>query len=153
MSSYRSGNWGFGDFILKHRRSIGILLLLITAFMAWNAAHVRAATRFESLFPSAHPNVKLYQQYERRYGGAQTLVLLMRVRRGDVFNRDTLRKIVEVQNDVNILPGVDHNQVFSLASYRVDLHRGGSGRTRLDQLHVSDAAQDAGTSWTICAAT
>ena len=119
MGSYRSGNWGFGDFILKHRRSIGVLLLLITAFMAWNAAHVRAATRFESLFPSGHPNVKLYQQYERRYGGAQTLVLLMRVRRGDVFNRDTLRKIVEVQNAVNGLPAVDHNQVFSLASYRV----------------------------------
>ena len=119
MGSYRSGNWGFGDFILKHRRSIGVLLLLITAFMAWNAAHVRAATRFESLFPSGHPNVKLYQQYERRYGGAQTLVLLMRVRRGDVFNRDTLRKIVEVQNAVNGLPAVDHNEVFSLASYRV----------------------------------
>ena len=46
-------------------------------------------------------------------------MLLMRVRRGDVFNRDTLRKIVEVQNAVNGLPAVDHNQVFSLASYRV----------------------------------
>ena len=119
MGSYRSGNRGFGDFILRHRRSIGVLLLLITAFMAWNAARVRAATRFESLFPFGHPNVKLYQQYERRYGGAQTLVLLMRVRHGDVFNYDTLRKIVEVQNAVNGLPAVDHNQVFSLASYRV----------------------------------
>jgi uncharacterized protein len=118
MGSYKSGNRGFGDFILKHRRSIGALLLLATAFMAWNAAHVRAATTFESLFPSSHPNVKLYQRYERRYGGAQTLVLLMRVRRGDIFNRGTLRKIVEVQNAVNGLPAVDHNQVFSLASYR-----------------------------------
>src|SRR5262249_30320821 len=74
---------------------------------------------FEDLFPANHPNVKLYQKYRFHYGGAQTLVLLLRVRHGDVFNFRSLRKILDLQNAVNRLPAVDHNQVFSLASYRV----------------------------------
>ncbi len=119
MNSPRPSNRRFGAFILRHRQSIGILLLVITAYMAWNAAHVKAATRFEDLFPSAHPNVKLYQEYQYHYGGAQTLVLLMLVRHGDIFNFKSLRKIVELQSAVNRLPAVDHNEVFSLASYRV----------------------------------
>ncbi len=119
MDAFRSGGAGIGAFVLKHRRSIGVALLLITAFMAWNAAHVRAATRFEDLFPAAHPNVQLYNQYRRRYGGAQTLVLLMRARHGDIFNIRFLRNIAEAQKAVDALSGVDHNEVFSLASYRL----------------------------------
>jgi uncharacterized protein len=119
MNSRHSENSRIGDFVLKYRRSIGVALLLITAFMAWNAAHVKAATRFENLFPAQHPNVQLYNHYQRRYGGAQTLVMLIRVRNGDIFNLRFLQKIVEVQNAVNALPAVDHNGVFSLASYRV----------------------------------
>jgi predicted RND superfamily exporter protein len=108
-----------GGFVLKYRGPIGLMLLLITAFMGWSAAHVKAVTTFEKLFPAEHPNVRLYRQYQRRYGGAQTLVVMMRVRRGDIFNFSFLRKILEVQSSVNALPAVDHNQVFSLASYRV----------------------------------
>ncbi|HZO83458.1 MAG TPA: MMPL family transporter [Candidatus Binataceae bacterium] len=119
MGSLGSGNWGIGDFVLRYRRSIGLLLLAITAFMAWNAAHVRAATKFENLFPADHPNVQLYEKYQMRYGGAQTLVMMIRVRHGDVFNFKTLQKILDLQNAVNTLQAVDHNEVFSLASYRV----------------------------------
>jgi predicted RND superfamily exporter protein len=43
----------------------------------------------------------------------------LRVRRGDIFNFATLGKIRDIQNDMNKLPGVDHNEIFSLASYRV----------------------------------
>jgi len=57
-----SENSRIGVFVLKYRRSIGVVLLLITAFMAWNAAHIKAATKFENLFPAQH-----------RAGGADAL--------------------------------------------------------------------------------
>lgn len=119
MSSLRSNNLKIGEFVIRHRGIIGLLLLAITGFMAWNAAHVKAATKFENLFPTDHPNVKLYNKYQRRYGGAQTLVMLLRVRHGDIFNFKTLKKIQELQNAMNTLTAVDHNEVFSLASYRL----------------------------------
>jgi uncharacterized protein len=110
---------GLGRLILQYRRFIGLALLAITAFMGYWAAHVRIATRFENFFPANHPDTLLYRKYQRRYGGAQMLVLMLRVKNGDIFNPATLQKIQDITDAVNILPGVDHNEVFSLASYRV----------------------------------
>ena len=109
----------FGGFVVSHRAPLAVILLAITVFMAYWAVHVPIATRFEDLFPSKDPNVLLYRQYRRQYGGAQTLVLMLRVRNGDIFNMNTLRAIQDLTRKVDILPGVNHNEVFSLASYRV----------------------------------
>ncbi len=109
----------FGRYILAHRKPLAAILIAITAFMAYWATRVPVATRFEDLFPSKDPNVLLYREYRRQYGGAQTLVLLLRVRDGDIFNMKTLRAIQDLTRQVDILPGVNHNEVFSLASYRL----------------------------------
>src|SRR6516165_12399185 len=108
-----------GAYILKFRVPIGLVLVAITMFMGYWAAHVRIATRFENFFPSNHPNTLLYRQFHIQYGGAQTLALMLRVKHGDIFNYATLQKIQDITRAVNILPGVDHNEIFSLASYRV----------------------------------
>ena len=110
---------GIGRNILQFRIPIGLLLIAVTVFMAYWAVHVRIATRFENFFPSNHPNTLLYREFHIHYGGAQTLALMLRVKQGDIFNYATLQKLEDITRAVNILPGVDHNEVFSLASYRV----------------------------------
>ncbi|MBF6571561.1 MAG: MMPL family transporter [Candidatus Binataceae bacterium] len=108
-----------GEFILRYRNPIAAAFIIITLLMAYWAAHVRVATIYDDLLPANHPNVRLYSQYKTSYGRAQTLVLMLRVRNGDIFNIDTLHKIQAVSFGVNRIPGVNHNEVFSLASYRV----------------------------------
>jgi predicted RND superfamily exporter protein len=112
-------NLGLGRFILDNRLRIGLILVAITAFMAYEAARVKIATRFENFFPAKHEDTLLYRKYQVHYGGAQTLVVMLRVKQGDIFNHATLKKIQDVTAAVNILPGVDHNEVFSLSSYRI----------------------------------
>ena len=116
-----SGNepWGLGKYILQFRLPIGLTLIAITAFMAYWAVRVQIATKFENFFPAQHENTLLYRKFQYRYGGAQTLLMMLRVKQGDIFNYSTLGKIRDLQNEMNLLPGVDHNEVFSLASYRV----------------------------------
>ena len=63
-----------------------------------------------------------------KYGGAQTLAVMVQVKHGDIFNLDTLQKIQDIQRDVDKLPGVDHNEVLSLASYRVSYAEATPGR-------------------------
>jgi len=108
-----------GALILRNRAPIGAILIVITLFMAYWAAHVPIATHFEDFFPANHPNTLLYRQYRDQYGGAQTVVLMIRVKHGDIFNFKTLHLIQDLTDAVNVLPGVDHNEVFSLSSYRV----------------------------------
>src|SRR5580704_15431773 len=107
-----------GVFVLRFRAPIGIVLLLFSAFMGYECTRVRIATDFDEFFPRTHPNVQLYEKW-KRYGGAQILAVMVQVKHGDIFNFDTLRRIQGIQRDVDRLPGVDHNQVLSLASYRV----------------------------------
>src|SRR5579863_1911188 len=109
----------FGRLILDLRKPIGLLLAGITIFMAYWAVHLPIATRFEDLFPATHPNTLLYRQFRRQYGGAQTLVVLVRVKNGEIFNFKTLHDIQDVTTEVDKIPGVNHNEVFSLASYRL----------------------------------
>jgi uncharacterized protein len=107
-----------GVFVLRYRAPIGIVLLLFSAFMGYQCTRVRIATDFDEFFPRKHPNVELYENW-KRYGGAQTLAMMVQVRDGDIFNFDALRRIQGIQRDIDKLPGVDHNEVLSLASYRV----------------------------------
>jgi uncharacterized protein len=107
-----------GDFVLRFRAIIGGILLLISVILAYYCTQVTVATKFDDFFPSNHPDVKLYQEWHR-YGGAQTLAVMVQVKHGDIFNYSVLKKIQDIQYDVDRLPGVDHNEVLSLASYRV----------------------------------
>ncbi len=111
--------WSFARYILDYRKPIGWLLIGITIFMSYWAIHLPIATRFEDLFPATHPNTLLYREFRRQYGGAQTLVVLVRVKDGDIFNFKTLHDIQDITNEVDKIPGVNHNEVFSLASYRL----------------------------------
>jgi uncharacterized protein len=112
-----------GKIVLRFRVPIGLILIGITAFMGYWAANVRVATSFENFFPVGHPDTLLYRQFKNQYGGAQSLYLLLRVKDGDIFNERTLNKIEEIAKDVNNIPGVNHNEVFSIASERVSFAR------------------------------
>ncbi len=117
-SSVKLTNIRIGDFVLRYRALIGGLLLLISFVMLYYCTRVVIATKFDDFFPSYHHNVLLYEEWHK-YGGAQNLNVMIETKQGDIFNVATLQKIHDIQTDVDKLPGVDHNQVLSLASYRV----------------------------------
>jgi len=107
-----------GEIILYFRREIGALLIAATLFMAYSAARVNISTRFIDFFPDQHKNVILAKRFHG-FGGAQALVVMLQVKHGDIFNLDTLRKVQEISKEVDWLPGVNHQEVFSLSSYRI----------------------------------
>jgi predicted RND superfamily exporter protein len=117
-SSVKLTNFRIGDFVLRNRVAVGGILVLISLVMVYYCTRVVIATKFDDFFPSYHHNVLLYQEWHK-YGGAQNLNVMIEVKDGDIFNPVTLQKIHDVQAEVDKLPGVDHNQVLSLASYRV----------------------------------
>ena len=108
-----------GKLILKYRFVIGIALLTITGVFGYYASKVTIGTSFVNFFPRNHPYVKLYHDTSR-YGGAQTLTLMVRVKRGDIFSYDTLKTIQELTFATDRLPAVYHQSIRSLASYRVE---------------------------------
>ncbi len=107
-----------GEKILKYRLPIGAVLLAISAWMGYCASHVTVATQFVDFFPRNHPNVQLYHEFQR-YGGAQTVTIMVEAQRGDIFNYATLKKIQDLTFELDKFPAVNHQSIRSLASYRV----------------------------------
>lgn len=108
----------FGEAILRFRREIGIGLGVATLLMAYWATQVDISTRFIDFFPAQHRNVILAERFSQ-FGGDETLVLMLVVKHGDIFNLATMRKVQKITQEVDWLPGVIHQEVFSLASYRI----------------------------------
>src|SRR5258708_12509886 len=112
----RGEPWGLGKYILQFRAPIGFVLIAITAFMGYWAANVRIATSFENFFPAGHQNTELYRKFKNQYGGAQSLYVMLRVKSGDIFNYQTLKKIQDITPHFTILPHLPHNPAFSRPS-------------------------------------
>jgi predicted RND superfamily exporter protein len=120
-------SFNIGKIILRFRAPIGILLSVVTCIMFYESTRVQVGTRFVDFFPSYHSYVQLDEKYARSFGGAETLAIMLRVQHGDIFNATTLKKLQGLTQAMDALPGVNHEEVFSLGSFRVNYVEAQSG--------------------------
>ena len=106
-------------FVMRFRPFVLVSLLLLTLFFGYGITRMDFYTQFMDLFPYNHPYVKIHKQFMNNFGGAHVATVVMEVNKGDVFNAETLNKLVRIQETVSSIPGVNTFQVFSLASPRV----------------------------------
>ena len=108
----------WAEWLFDHRHAAAILILLATLFFAWEVKHLDISTRFSDLYPRNHPYTKLFEKYPG-FGSPFTVSLVIQVKKGTIYNPQTLQKIQEATRLVDLIPGVDHDQIFSLASRKV----------------------------------
>ncbi len=114
---------GLVTFLIKHRKAVLIIMAFITVFFITQITRIQMFTQFLDLFPQNHPYVKVHQQYAKYFGGAYQATLVLQVKEGDVFNTKTLTKMSRINDAVDLIPGVDHFGIFSLASNKVTVMR------------------------------
>ena len=95
------------------------MLGVITVFFAFHAVKVQMYSQFADLLPQAHPYIKAYNHFRTTFGGANIVSLSLRVKNGDIFNPDTLKKIRYVTEKVDQIDGVNHYQVASLSHVKI----------------------------------
>src|SRR5262249_24948947 len=104
-------------FLLRHRilvsLVVGIVTLVLAGFM-WFRMHV--FTNFFDLYPPNHPYIKLYQQYRGMFGTANTLLLVVEVKNGTIFDDPaTIQKVDRITLALlHDIPGVNGEQVLSI---------------------------------------
>jgi uncharacterized protein len=108
-------------FLINHRKSTLVILGLITLFFISQILRIEMFTQFLDLFPYNHPYVKVHKQYAKYFGGAYQATLMLEVKNGDVFTTETLAKMRRIQYAVDLIPGVDHFGIFSVASPKVSV--------------------------------
>jgi predicted RND superfamily exporter protein len=109
-------NWA--EWLYDHRFGATVLVFLLTAFFAWHVKHLDVSTRFSDLYPRNHPYIKTFETYPA-FGSPFTISIVIEVKKGDIYSPATLGKIQEATRLVDLIYGVDHDQILSIASRKV----------------------------------
>jgi predicted RND superfamily exporter protein len=124
----------FAQLVDQYRVIILIGILLITAFFAYQLQYLKVYTSFEDLLPQNHPFIKVHNQIRENFGGANQVLIMVQVREGDIFNRETLGKVKAISKRLRTTPGVDPNKIRSIAVRKMKYARISSGRMRMENL-------------------
>src|SRR5438309_11676212 len=104
-------------FLLRHGLAAALVGAAATVVLAaFMVARMHIFTYFFDLYPPNHPYIKLYTQYRSMFGTANTLLLVVEVKNGTIFDDPaTVQKVdritVALLHDI---PGVNGEQVFSI---------------------------------------
>lgn len=107
------------EFIVKRRLPILLAIVLLTLFFGANAVRIEMYTAFSDLLPTAHPYIKVHNEFWPVFGGANVVLLSVQVEKGDIFNSQTLTKIKKLTDVIERTPGVNNYQIFSIARQKV----------------------------------
>jgi predicted RND superfamily exporter protein len=103
--------------IAVHHRwyTLGIAVLISLIF-GYGLLHVQVKTIFSDLFPKTHPFVKVFNDHPN-FGNPLTVTLMVKRTGGqDIYSAETMAKLYQMSRDVDLIPGVDHDQVVSIAT-------------------------------------
>ena len=105
----------FARWLIRWRVVVVLLVGGLTVGFATQAWQLRMLSRFDELLPAEHPFLEVHREHAKTFGGANTVLLMLEVEEGDIFNLETLRKIFDLTNEIDKIYGVNHYQIESLA--------------------------------------
>ena len=103
-----------GDQLIEYRRSITLVVLLVTAVFAYWTAQLRLETAFGELLPQTHPYVQTHNQYSGTFGGANNITVMLQMKEGTIFTPETLSRIFRITEGLDRVYGINHNQIDSI---------------------------------------
>ena len=83
----------FSDFIIEKRMLFLIIISLISLFFMYKLTNLEVYTKFADLLPQGHEYIKLHNQIRSRFGGANTVIMVLQTKEGDIFNTTTLNYV------------------------------------------------------------
>ena len=105
----------FARSVLAHRGLSFLVFGLITVFFAAGLPRVQLRTIFSDLLPGNDPFVQVFKDHPG-FGSPLTVMVMIRRTDGNIYNADTLSKVWKLTRDIDLAPGVDHDQILSITT-------------------------------------
>jgi predicted RND superfamily exporter protein len=88
---------------------------LVTLLLGYQATRLQINASFEDMIPGSHPYIENFFQYRDSLSGlGNSLRVVVETRDGDIFNKDYLEVVREVNDRLFLRPGVDRAWMKSL---------------------------------------
>jgi|LWDU01.1.fsa_nt_gi predicted RND superfamily exporter protein len=112
--AYLLTNW-----LLDHRFFTAICIAIPTLLLAFAVPKIEVYSRFADLLPAKHDYIKNYNRMKETFGGANVVTMSMEAVDGDIFTANILEKVRMATKEVDLIPGVNHYQVASIAHPKI----------------------------------
>ena len=96
-----------GHFILRFRVPLLILLLLVTAFMGYQASKVELSYEFTRAIPLDNPKYKAYQAFRAKFGEDGNL-LVLGIQTDSFFQLEKFKQFIALQDSLKKVTGVEN---------------------------------------------
>jgi len=113
----------FAELVIKYRALIVLAIAVITAGFALQIPQLNILTSFGDLLPQTHPYIRVHNEMSKTFGGANFLLMLLEVKEGDIFNRETLGKVKYITDELLTIPGIDRYKILSIAHQKLKAFR------------------------------
>lgn len=109
------------NWLLDHRIVTILLVLVPSLILAWALPSIEVYSRFADLLPAKHQYIKNYNRMKQTFGGANVVTMSLEVtgENADIFTAKTLQKIKHLTEEVDLIQGVNHYQVASIAHPKI----------------------------------
>ncbi|MDZ4246663.1 MAG: hypothetical protein U1D67_06060, partial [Dehalococcoidia bacterium] len=84
-------------------------------------------TVLESTLPPKHPYVQIHKRFQEMFGGANTMLVAVESKKGDIFNKKFLEKFKSLTDEIKFYPDAITSQVISITREKVKNIRGVGG--------------------------
>jgi predicted RND superfamily exporter protein len=91
-----------------------LCIALATLFLLVQAVQIRPDPGFDKSIPLQHPYMQVFKQYQAQFGGANSLLVALIQKHGNIYNPEFLTELKAATDEVFFLPGIDRAHVSSL---------------------------------------
>lgn len=102
--------------VFRHRPLVLVLFALATTFFLYMAMHLKLDAAFTKNIPLNHPYMQTYLKHQQNFGGANSILIAVRDKKGNMFNPAFFETLHKVHDQLFFIPGIDRVQVKSLYS-------------------------------------
>jgi len=134
----------FSAFLVRRRLLILLCVLVGTAIFSFGATRIKTEVILQHLFPYDHPYLQLHTRFSQVFGGGGFgVVLAVKAKDGDVFDRETLLKVKKITDELVLRKEVYRVLTSSMASQSTKVVKTkAKGEIVIDQLMFPDVPQN-----------
>lgn len=109
----------FAELVIKWRLIFIILSVSLTLFFLFSMRNLSIQTKLGDLTPQKHPYMEVQKKLMYIFGGLNQVSIALDVKEGDIFNQNTLDKVVRITRKLYLMDGVNPGRIVSLSARKI----------------------------------
>jgi predicted RND superfamily exporter protein len=108
-----------GYLIFHWRLPLLIMGVVLTLVLGFFATRLQVTAGFSKMIPLNHEFMQTFRDYQGDFGGANNVLVAIKVKKGDIYDKDVLATVRSITDEVFYIKGVERSSLTSLVTPNV----------------------------------